>query len=617
MMFKRANVYRVGFYYYLLSSGLLGLIFLFYLLLSPQLSFMDFGGWLFYLAACLSQASIFSLIPFVLLYLLPCWLGSSRKLALILSGIGFVLQHTYFIINGLVFGIYRFHINGMVINMLLGSGSGDIFDFNVFVYLKVILMESTITIVNLLLIYLSKRLVQLPHYCRLYMPSFYVWAFLMLFTNFDYAYAAAVQKASVVKSATFIPYYFPLQANKLLWKMGFVSRERFVRMDFEKPEETDVVYPKHPIVEGTLKGEPLNVIILAIDSWNKRTLSPECMPNTCKFAQGCEDYTNHLSSSNGTRGSIFGMFYGVPSYYWTDFDLSSFHPVLLHELLKHGYDVHVYPSATLLNPPFAKNVFREVPHLLIQAKGETIYDRDCDITRRMLADLNKYNGSRPFFSFIFYNLAHGIELSKDKLYRFKPTWDYADYTKLSNDMNPTPFFNLYRNCVAEVDSLTGLIYQTLAKKGLLKNTVVIITGDHGQEFNENHKDYWGHGSNFTKAQICIPFLYYYPGCKPRQIKYRTTHYDVAPTLLRKVLGVKNPPSDYSIGRLLSDPSSRDWHIVGDNLQYGFILSDDRIVEKKAVGNLEMYDGHMNTLNENTLNAHELNAAIKKLNGFYK
>lgn len=93
------------------------------------------------------------------------------------------------------------------------------------------------------------------------------------------------------------------------------------------------------------------------------------------------------------------------------------------------------------------------------------------------------NLSFPFF----YDLAHGYEVPKDKLYRFQPSWEFADYMKLNNDIDPTPFLNLYYNCVAEADSLVGCVLHKLEEKKLLDNTLVIITGDHGQEFNENHK----------------------------------------------------------------------------------------------------------------------------------
>ena len=119
------------------------------------------------------------------------------------------------------------------------------------------------------------------------------------------------------------------------------------------------------------------------------------------------------------------------------------------------------------------------------------------------------SGTKPFF--LFYDLAHGYEVPKDKLYRFQPSWEFADYMKLNNDIDPTPFLNLYYNCVAEADSLVGCVLHKLEEKKLLDNTLVIITRDHGQEFNKNHKNYWGHGSNYSPVQTHIPFLLYEPG----------------------------------------------------------------------------------------------------------
>ena len=106
---------------------------------------------------------------------------------------------------------------------------------------------------------------------------------------------------------------------------------------------------------------------------------------------------------------------------------------------------------------------------------KTVYDRDCRITADYLQALDTLgSGTKPFFSFLFYDLAHGYEVPKDKLYRFQPSWEFADYMKLNNDIDPTPFLNLYYNCVAEADSLVGCVLHKLEEKKLLDNTLVII-----------------------------------------------------------------------------------------------------------------------------------------------
>jgi membrane-anchored protein YejM (alkaline phosphatase superfamily) len=274
--------------------------------------------------------------------------------------------------------------------------------------------------------------------------------------------------------------------------------------------------------------------------------------------------------------------------------------------------------------------FAGVEGLNTDTEGKTVFERDCQITRNFIADLDKRAASsasqsadsvspskQPFFSFVFYDLPHAIQIPKDHIYHFQPSWEDADYMQLGNDDDPTPFFNLYRNCVWTVDSLIGEGIRALKEHDLLKNTVIVITGDHGQEFNENHKNYWGHWANYSRPQTGVPMVYYYPGCEPRQYKHRTTHYDISATLLRQVLGVKNPPEDFSMGYDLQDPTPRDWHVVGNDLFYAFILNDGTIVEKRGAGNIVIFDKVMNQLDDYPLNAKQLNDAILRLNRFYK
>ena len=614
---KQTNKYRSGFIYYLLSAAGISLQFLFYLCGSPQLSFMDAGGWLFYAASCVSHAAMFALIPY-LLYLLPWHRLRLPVLAPLWMGAGMSLLNTLFLINGYVFSLYRFHINGIVLDMFFGEGAAEIFTFDAMLYVKVAGMILLIIGVNVLFWQLSRRLAARPFARRLYLPAVSVLLGCTLLSHGMHAYSAAAQKKSVIKSATYLPYFFPLTANTLMTKLGVVSAEALSEMTFEHSDATDICYPKQPVqYAADSTGRPLNVVMIVLDSWNYRTLTPECMPRIHDFSTRSEYYTHHLSSSNGTRGSIFGLFFGVSSYYWKDFDLSGTRPVLIRSLLDRGYRVQAYTGATLLSPPFAKIIFSEVPDLHVKMEGKTVYDRDCRLTETFLDELERRDTARPFFSFLFYDMPHSYELPKEKLHHFQPSWEYADYTKLDNEADPTPFFNLYRNCLAETDSLVGLVLHRPQEQGLMENTVVLITGDHGQEFNENRKNYWGHGSNYTRPQIGVPFLYYYPGCRPRRVDYRTTHYDVSPTLLRQVLGAENDPSDYSMGRLLSDPAPRDWHIVGDNLNYAFIIEEDRIVEKKPAGYMEVYDARLNPIESYKPAPKDLSRAIQKLNSFYK
>lgn len=607
---------RVGFVYFLLSTLVLALIFLSYLLRSASLGFMDMGGWVYYVLSCLSHASLFAAIPFLLLFLPASLLKAGPRLSGALMAVGETLVAILFVINGFVYAIYHFHINGLVVSMLTGPGASEIFVFSGWLYLKASLYILAILAVYLLLLWLAFRIARRPltHLWRNGLLA--VLAVTLLAQGF-HIWGAAVMKRSVLESTNYLPYYFPLRMNSTLDRWGLIDGDQMAYVQFDDDGgEGNLSYPLHPL-EVSPADTLLNIVVFGIDSWSYRTMDAETTPCIRHFADSAQNYTQHISSSNGTRGGLFGLFTGVSSYYWSSFEYDGVQPLLVSQLCSQGYQVQAYPSATFADPPFAKMFFADVEGLNTDTPGSSVYERDCEITRRFIADLDKHDSTKPFFSFVFYDLPHAIQIPKDHLYHFKPTWEYADYMELSNDDDPTPFFNLYRNCVWTVDSLIGEGLQALKQRGLLKNTVIVITGDHGQEFNENHKNYWGHWANYSRPQTGVPMVYYYPGCEPGDYNHRTTHYDISATLLKQVLGVQNPVEDISMGQMLQDPTPRDWHVVGNDLYYAFILNDGTIVEKRGAGNIVIFDKQMNQLDDYPLNARQLNDAIIRLNRFYK
>jgi membrane-anchored protein YejM (alkaline phosphatase superfamily) len=201
------------------------------------------------------------------------------------------------------------------------------------------------------------------------------------------------------------------------------------------------------------------------------------------------------------------MFFSIPSYYWDVFESNRQSPVFIDEMLRQGYQCQVYPSASFRNPPFNRVLFQHVKGLNVQTKGKTVYDRDVQLTKNFLADLPQRAASgKPFFSMLFYDLAHSYEMPQDRNTRFQPAWAFADYTKLNNDIDPTPYYNLYRNCCYQIDMMVHQVLTAIEQAGLANITIVLITGDHAQEFNENKKNFWGHNGNFSRWQVCVPLL---------------------------------------------------------------------------------------------------------------
>jgi membrane-anchored protein YejM (alkaline phosphatase superfamily) len=609
---------KQGFIYYVLATLLGGLLLMFYIEGDSVVEAMDAVGWLFYVTSCLSHAAILLLALWLVLFLPWALLKLRRLAATLLVTATSLLMMTGFI-NMQVYKIYRFHLNGFILNMLTGPGAGDIFDFDWKLFVTEALFLAVIIALCIGGWWLSGRLLQYWQKRHTLMAILSLLATLLI-ANGIHVYGSFVVKPSIIKSVKLVPYYFPLSASNLLEDMGF---ERHV-MHVDEGEGGDLVYPLRPIETDTTKATCPNIVMILIDSWSRRALTEECMPNLWKLAHEEQWYQNHVSCGNGTSFSVFGMFTGLQPYYWTAFETSRTSPLLVDQLLSLGYDFRTYPSATLEDPPFARMLFQHVPNLRINTPGESSYERDLNIKKYLINDLPELQkAGKPFFAFIFFDLLHAYSLPKELLTRFQPSWEYGDFSKLHNEMDPTPFWNLYRNSAYQTDKMVSEIIERMKQLGMYDNTLIFITGDHAQEYNENHKNYWGHNSNFSKYQIAVPLIVHQPDTSStthhpsRIFKHRTTHLDFVPTLMHDYLGVTNPIDDYTNGRLLSDTTPRLWHYAGNELRYAFIVEGDTILTKEGAGYIEVTDEHLNPVPDYHINPKEFDAAIKRLNRFFK
>lgn len=602
--------------YMFFASLLIGVLLMNYMQGDSIAGSLDLLGWVFFLTSCVGHAAVVVLALWLVGWL-PWALAGWRRLAAGLFVSLVSLASVLAFVNMQVYKIYRFHINGFILNMLTGPNAGDIFDFDTKLYLTEGLLFLLIVGICVGLWWLCGRLVtRWPgrHVGRLLA----LLAAVLVVANGCYVYGSFVVKPSVLKSARLVPYYFPLSASSLLEDLGL---ERHVLSVDESEGGGELCYPLRPLERDTARALRPNMVLILIDSWSRRALTDETMPQLSQLAREEQWYRNHVSCGNGTSFSVFGMFTGLQPYYWTAFETSGNSPLLVDELLGQGYDFRTYPSATLENPPFSRLLFQHVPNLRVETPGKSSYERDLKIKDDLIADLPKLKeGGKPFFVFIFFDLLHAYSLPKELLNRFQPSWEYGDFAALHNEMDPTPFWNLYRNSAYQTDRMVGEVITALKEQGLYDESLVMITGDHAQEYNENHKNYWGHNSNFTQYQIGVPLIVHQPSTlhqSPATFTHRTTHYDFVPTLMHDYLGVTNNPDDYSAGRLLSDTTPRLWHFVGNELRYAFIVEGDTILTKEGAGYIDVTDAHLNPVENYQMKPREFDAAIRRLNRFFK
>jgi arylsulfatase A-like enzyme len=91
----------------------------------------------------------------------------------------------------------------------------------------------------------------------------------------------------------------------------------------------------------------------------------------------------------------------------------------------------------------------------------------------------------------------------------------------------------------------GRVFDELRAKGLYDKTVIVITGDHGEEFNEH--GFYTHGYHLYETKV--PFIIRVPGMPPRHAKTPAGHVDIIPTLVNLAGGSAN---EDMMGRSLVD-----------------------------------------------------------------
>jgi arylsulfatase len=129
---------------------------------------------------------------------------------------------------------------------------------------------------------------------------------------------------------------------------------------------------------------------------------------------------------------------------------------------------------------------------------------------------------------------------------------------------------LYDAEIAYLDREVGGFLEDLEKRGLMQDTLVIITADHGEAFREH--GYVGHGVSFEKEELEVPLLLIGgPTAKSPAVKPGTAALiDLAPTILA-ALGV-----------------ARGEAMEGDNLLVGTLDPDREIVSESSLGMQQLH-----------------------------
>ena len=534
---------------------------------------ITFGEWAFSRLAYVSNFGLLFLVLAVPLYLLTSIIPSVLFMQ-IASSVVFLTFNIALFVDTIIYKLYRFHINGLVWNILVTEGSSDsvkvststIVVFSIYLFLIIFSVIGTHYLLSryikqIRLKYSGKRLL-----------SFLLLGFfcINLIDKPIYAHADLNNKTHITRYAKLFPLYQPLTVKRLAQQWGVdVNRE----FDYTLSKSNGMMnYPLNDIEMINAKDVP-NIIFITVDSWRFDMMNKEVTPNIYSFSEKAWVFNNHYSGGNSTRFGIFSMFYGIYGSYWHTILSERTEPVLMEKLRQKSYNFGIWSSADLSWPEFRKTTFIGTPNQIydrIPGKGAKVRDLQQPILFNSWLD--SVGTDNPFFAYFLLDAPHEPYSYPDEFVKFEPSVNEINYMSLDKHVDMQPFFNHYKNAVYFSDHVIGQFLQIIEKRDLFKNSIVIITSDHGAEFYEH--GYWGHNSAFTKEQVMAPFILYLPGEKPKKIESLTSHLDIAPTLLELTGSSKNH-KDHSFGvSLLSDLTNARNYVVSSGWGESAIITDE-------------------------------------------
>ena len=524
-----------------------------------------------------------------LLISLPCFLLSIvglRRIATFLFICCESLFFIYFVADTFVYQQFRMHLNFAMLQMTL-MGGGQVVSFSASMILQILSYVLVCVFIALLCSYFIKRYLTKRWGIGLLATLFIVTGFLSVQVIFGVSFARQETQLTQVKQL--LPLVRPLRFNKLLIKVGLVTPEQI----YSVKTVTSSGRMNYPPKLNCGEGKGYNILFLFIDALRFDMITPEVMPNVYKFSKQSLVFKDHYSGGIKTRHGIFTLFTGIPGSYWEASLQSKSGSALISALQQNNYAIGIFTGAPLTMPEFNQTIFADVPNLRLDSRGNTPLERD----ENAIYDFEKWLTTLPkgqrFFSFIFLDNVHASEFPIGKEYEiFKPYWKEINHLKLDNNFDRTEFFNRYKNSAHFADLQLGKILSSVSRYVDLENTIVVIGSDHGEEFNDNKLNFWGHNGNFTKFQAKTPLVIRWPGKGHLETEERTSMLDIVPTILPEVLGCTNPINEYSAGlNLFSQDLKKRQFVYSSNYSQNAFIEKERIILINELGILNFLDNN--------------------------
>ncbi|MDE3056259.1 MAG: sulfatase-like hydrolase/transferase [Verrucomicrobiota bacterium] len=290
--------------------------------------------------------------------------------------------------------------------------------------------------------------------------------------------------------------------KSLPWKWTFLRPETI-----HFPLGTALAPPPAPDISTSahLKQRP-NIYLFIIESLRADCITPHIAPHLFKFKEENNSFDLALSNGNGSHISWFSIFYSEYPFFWNMTHGNEGSPAL-RQLREWGYTIRLYSSADLGYYSMESILFGEgnrcldsiqtFPHPPPQNAAKS----DLAALEALQRDLRENPEMREGQCFlIFLDATHfPYAWAEDFSPPFTPYCPATGYFQLfQSSRSIEEIKNRYRNAISYVDSLFGQFVNSQD----LGQSIIVVTGDHGEEFFEHGHLF--HGSHLTHEQTNIP-----------------------------------------------------------------------------------------------------------------
>ncbi|MBW1861759.1 MAG: sulfatase [Deltaproteobacteria bacterium] len=310
----------------------------------------------------------------------------------------------------------------------------------------------------------------------------------------------------------------------------------------------------HLFPKNAANKRDINIILIVVDALRVDHLScygykRETSPHIDRLAAEGTMFTQAISAGSWTGESVLSILTGTYSYihqaiYWNEPRNPSI-KLLPQHLKKKGF------KSILLSNHDAMSMVD------IMDGFDLIYIKNPDEINAHQLTLKaiewiKQNKDRPFFVYLHYLGPHApYKLPKpykskyvNDRFRVKKEipidWNNARIAEkgkipnivVENNIQDIDYYIAqYDGAISYTDAQIGCLLDNLRQRELLKNTIVIITADHGEEFGE-HEIYFNH-LNCYEGNIRVPLIIKFPEFFPERkiISQQVSLTDITPTIL--------------------------------------------------------------------------------------